>query len=66
MSIDDFEELADELLDTSFEMVEDWQSFLLEFVEKADETKERILLVTGSLYFVSDVRQLFLKKVKIK
>lgn len=66
MSIDDFEELADELLDTSFEMVEDWQSFLLEFVEKADETKDRILLVTGSLYFVSDVRQLFLKKVKIK
>lgn len=66
MSIDDFEELADELLDTSFEMVEDWQSFLLEFVEKADETKKRILLVTGSLYFVSDVRQLFLKKVKIK
>ncbi|MFL2129680.1 MAG: bifunctional folylpolyglutamate synthase/dihydrofolate synthase [Ruoffia tabacinasalis] len=66
MSIDDFEELADELLDTSFEMVEDWQSFLLEFVEEADETKERILLVTGSLYFVSDVRQLFLKKVKIK
>ncbi|TLQ49332.1 bifunctional folylpolyglutamate synthase/dihydrofolate synthase [Ruoffia tabacinasalis] len=66
MSIDDFEELADELLDTSFEMVEDWQSFLLEFVEKADETKEKILLVTGSLYFVSDVRQLFLKKVKIK
>ncbi|MBG9979322.1 bifunctional folylpolyglutamate synthase/dihydrofolate synthase [Ruoffia tabacinasalis] len=65
LSIDDFEELADELLDTSFEMVEDWQSFLLEFVEKADETKERILLVTGSLYFVSDVRQLFLKKVKI-
>ncbi|WP_338489365.1 folylpolyglutamate synthase/dihydrofolate synthase family protein [Ruoffia tabacinasalis] len=66
MSIDDFEELADELLNTSFTMVEDWQGFPLEFVEKADETKDRILLVTGSLYFVSDVRQLFLKKVKIK
>ena len=59
MSIDDFEELADELLDTSLRWLRTEK--FLEFVEKADETKKRILLVTGSLYFVSD-ETIILKK----
>lgn len=69
MSLIDFIEVADdseEVHKSSFELVEDWQEFVASYLKDEDALGERMLLITGSLYFVSDVRQLFLNKVKIK
>lgn len=66
MSIDHFSELADRMNNTSFEMVYDWKDFILDYTQNEGRSSNNILLITGSLYFVSDVRQLILNKVKIK
>lgn len=67
MSIDDFMEVADDnrnLHKSSFEMVDDWHHFVTDYLRN-EKDSQSILLITGSLYFASDVRQLILNKVKI-
>ncbi|WP_042459243.1 bifunctional folylpolyglutamate synthase/dihydrofolate synthase [Neobacillus dielmonensis] len=42
--------------------VEDWQSYLLEEIQQLP--KERILVITGSLYFISQVKPFICKNLK--
>ncbi|XJS09908.1 bifunctional folylpolyglutamate synthase/dihydrofolate synthase [Aerococcaceae bacterium WGS1372] len=68
MSIDDFVEVADEsnnLHKSSFELAPDWEDFIMNYSNEIDLNQDKILLITGSLYFVSDVRQFILEKVQV-
>lgn len=57
MTLADFDRVAQEvgLTDQDYQLLEDWQGLLEDFIQA--NPKDYILLVTGSLYFVSDVRQ---------
>lgn len=66
MSLSDFYQLADESVEineSEFELIKDWQSYVYEFISINDP--DQMLLITGSLYFASEVRQLLMDKVKI-
>ena len=43
-------------------LTEDWQKVVDDYISSQGENKESLLLVTGSLYFVSDVRTYLVKK----
>lgn len=68
MSIDDFVEVADEsnrLHKSSFELAADWEEFVINYSREFSQSVDRVLLITGSLYFVADVRQFILEKVQV-
>lgn len=66
MSLSDFEHVADEskdINDSEFELIKDWKGFVYNFLH--DSNPDQMLLITGSLYFASEVRQLLKEKVQI-
>lgn len=64
MQQSDFMKTLAEIEEDSVEKIEfdsDWKSLITDYLESSVENQKRLLLVTGSLYFVSEVRQ-FLQK----
>lgn len=43
--------------ETSVEFVDNWQQYIKYFIEKEKDNTDSLLLITGSLYFISQVRQ---------
>lgn len=68
MSVDDFIEVADEnnrLHKSSFEWSTNWEEFIMNYSREVNHNDDKVLLITGSLYFVSDVRQFILEEVQV-
>lgn len=62
MDLDGFQATAERssLQPGDYHLIEDWQGFVKDFIQENDS--DHLLLVTGSLYFVSAVRQLIFKE----
>ncbi|MDO4432172.1 MAG: folylpolyglutamate synthase/dihydrofolate synthase family protein [Aerococcaceae bacterium] len=61
MRLDNFKRVVSNTsqLSTLIEFVSDWKTFIQNYQQTYAAHPKSVLLVTGSLYFVSDVRQLF-------
>ncbi|UUX34027.1 bifunctional folylpolyglutamate synthase/dihydrofolate synthase [Fundicoccus culcitae] len=67
MTVDNFQELIDQVpkIDTQYVHVErNWQQFIDEYLLSHQTNTNQLLVITGSLYFVSEIRQYFAQNVK--
>lgn len=63
----DYQNLLDSLPDEVSQQIvfkADWQTYIANFLDKYEKNEDHLLLVTGSLYFVSDIRNFFVHQLQ--